>query len=154
MKMFLFIIMSFLSLSSVAQIKSAKKGVTYGAKITAANAVEVNILEEKLVSSPIFTGKVKGTVVSVCQEEGCWMKLEQTEGDGIMIRFKDNKFFVPKNISGKEVVLQGTAKATTTSVEMQKHYAEDAGKSKEEIAKITEPKKEIEFIATGILVMN
>jgi len=154
MKAFLFIMVSLLTLSSVAQVKTAKKGVTYGAKITAADAVEVNILEEKLASSQAFTGKVKGTVVSVCQEKGCWMKLEQTEGDGIMIRFKDYKFFVPKNISGKEVVLQGQAKMTTTSVEMLKHYAEDAGKSKAEIDKITEPKKEIEFIAIGVLVLN
>jgi len=154
MKTFLFIVMSVLTLSANAQIKSAKKGISYGAKISAANAVEVNILEENLVGNPLFTGKVKGTVVSVCQEKGCWMKLEQTDGDGIMIRFKDYKFFVPKNISGKEVVLQGVAKMTTTSVEMLKHYAEDAGKSKEEIDKITEPKKEIEFTASGVLVLN
>jgi len=154
MKTFLFVVISVLTLSATAQIKSAKKGVSYGAKINAANAVEVNILEENLVSNPLFTGKVKGTVVSVCQEKGCWMKLEQTDGDGIMIRFKDYKFFVPKNISGKEVVLQGVAKMTTTSVEMLKHYAEDAGKSKEEIDKITEPKREIEFTASGVLVLN
>ena len=138
----------------MCQIKNAAKGVGYGAKITAANAVEVNIMEEKLVSSPTFIGKVKGTVVSVCQEKGCWMKLEQTDGDGIMIHFKDYKYFVPKNISGKEVVLQGVAKITTTSVEMLRHYAEDAGKTKEEIAKITEPVKAIEFIASGVLVLN
>ena len=154
MKAFLFVIASFLTISSFAQIKSAKKGVTYGSKITAANAVEVNIMEEKLATSQSFTGKVKGTVNSVCMEKGCWMTLAQTEGEGIMIRFKDYKFFMPKDIVGKEVVLQGTAKMTTTSVEMQKHYAEDAGKNKEEIDKITEPKREIEFIATGVLVLN
>ena len=154
MKTFVFILMSVLTLSATAQIKTAAKGVNYGAKINSANAVEVNILEENLVTNPTFTGKVKGTVVSVCQEKGCWMKLEQTDGEGIMIRFKDYKFFVPKNISGKEVVLQGVAKMTTTSVEMLKHYAEDAGKNKEEIDKITEPKREIEFIASGVLVLN
>ena len=36
---------------------------------------------------------------------------------------------------------------------MLKHYAEDAGKSKEEIAAITEPKKEITMQAKGILVL-
>ena len=154
MRTFLSVMLTFLSLSAMCQIKNAAKGVNYGAKITAANAVEVNIMEEKLVSSPTFIGKVKGTVVSVCQEKGCWMKLEQTDGDGIMIHFKDYKYFVPKNISGKEVVLQGVAKITTTSVEMLRHYAEDAGKTKEEIAKITEPVKAIEFIASGVLVLN
>ena len=61
---------------------------------------------------------------------------------------------MPLNIVGKDVVLQGEAKKTITSVEMLKHYAEDAGKSKEEIEKITEPKTEIEFIATGVLVVS
>jgi Domain of unknown function (DUF4920) len=133
----------------------AKKGIKYGAKTTTeAGAIEVNTLEEKLITVASFKGKVKGTVSSVCEKKGCWMKLAQTEGDGIMIRFKDYKFFMPLNIVGKDVVLQGEAKKTVTTVEMLKHYAEDAGKSKEEIEKITEPKTEIEFIATGVLVLN
>jgi hypothetical protein len=144
----------FCSLSVAAQIKPAAKDVNYGAKVTAANAIEVNMLEEKLTTSDKFTGKVKGTVTGVCEKKGCWMKLAQTEGDGIMIRFKDYKYFMPQNIVGKEVVLDGEAIVTTTSVEMLKHYAEDAGKSKEEIEKITEPKKEIEFTAKGVLVVN
>ena len=154
MKTLILIVAAFFALSANAQIKKAVKGVTYGAKTTAADAVEVNILEEKLTAAGEFTGKVKGTIVDVCKEKGCWMKLEQTAGDGIMIRFKDYKFFMPQNIVGKDVVLDGVAKMTTTSVEMQKHYAEDAGKSKAEIEKITTPKTEIEFTAKGVLVLN
>ena len=154
MKRLLFITFAFFAFCANAQIKKAAKGVSYGAKTTATNAVEVNILEEKLSADGSFTGKVKGTIISVCKEKGCWMKLEQTSGDGIMIRFKDYKFFMPQNIVGKDVVLDGVAKMTTTSVESLKHYAEDAGKSKEEIEKITEPKKEIEFTAKGVLVLK
>jgi len=153
MKSLLLIIAIVFSFSSIAQIKPAEKGVGYGAKITAAGAVEVNVLEEAITKNGIFTGKVKGTIFSVCQEKGCWMKLEQTNGEGIVIRFKDYKFFVPKNIVNRDVVLEGVAKMTTTSVEALKHEAEDAGKSKEEIEKIVSPKQEIEFIATGVLVI-
>jgi hypothetical protein len=134
--------------------KQAAKGVVYGKKINAKGAIEVDVLEEKLTTIASYTGKIKGTVTSVCEKKGCWMKLQQTDGDGIMIRFKDYKFFMPLNITGKDVVLEGVAKVTITSVEDLKHYAEDAGKSKEEIEKITAPKKEIEFIATGVLVNN
>ena len=143
-----------LSFVAFSQPKPALKGVKYGAGTTAAGALEVNLLEEKLVTAEKYTGKVKGTVRKVCEKKGCWMTLAQTDGEGIMIRFKDYKFFMPKNIVGKDVVLKGTAQRTTTSVEMLKHYAEDAGKSKEEIEKITAPKTEIEFIATGVLVLN
>jgi Domain of unknown function (DUF4920) len=156
MKLLFTCIISLVCLSVLAQPnkKQAVKGSKYGATITKVGAIEVNTLEEKLVSSETYKGKVQGTVASVCEKKGCWMKLAQTDGEGIMIRFKDYKFFMPLNIVGKDVVLQGEAKKTITSVEMLKHYAEDGGKSKEEIEKITEPKTEIEFIATGVLVLN
>jgi hypothetical protein len=38
------------------------------------------------------------------------------------------------------------------SVKDQKHYAEDGGKSKEEIAKITTTKKTLGFEADGVLL--
>jgi hypothetical protein len=148
------LIIAICTLASFSAVGQSGKSKSYGAKVTPKDAVEVNILEAKLTADPTFTGKVKGTIKTVCQAEGCWIKLEQTDGSGIMVRFKDHKFFVPKDIAGKDVVVDGTAKMTTTSVEMLKHYAEDAGKSKEDIDKITEPKKEIEFIAKGVLVYN
>ena len=156
MKLLFTAAISLLCLTAMAQPNKtqAKKGSIYGAKSTATGAIEVNTLEEKLAAADKYVGKVKGTVASVCEKKGCWMKLATTEGDGIMIRFKDYKFFMPLNIVGKDVVLTGQAKKTVTSVEMLKHYAEDAGKTKEEIEKITEPKTEIEFIATGVLVLN
>ena len=40
------------------------------------------------------------------------------------------------------------------SVDEQRHYAEDAGKSKEEIALITEPKKTYSFEADGVLLVQ
>jgi hypothetical protein len=154
MKLLFICLFSICSLAVFAQPKSAVKGTTYGAGTTAGGALEVNLLEEKLATADKYTGKVKGTVTGVCEKKGCWMKLAQTDGEGIMIRFKDYKFFMPKDIVGKDVVLEGVAEKTTTSVEMLKHYAEDAGKSKEEIEKIKEPKTEIEFIATGVLVVS
>ena len=45
------------------------------------------------------------------------------------------------------------AEEKITTVEQLRHYAEDAGKSKEEIAKITEGKREITVNAKGILVL-
>jgi hypothetical protein len=66
---------------------------------------------------------------------------------------KDHAFLVPLIMNGKTIVAQGLATFKETSVDMLKHYAEDAGKTKEEIAKITEPKKEISMLANGILVL-
>lgn len=154
MKLIIFFLLTFFSAAAFSQPKSAKLGVKYGAGTTATGALEVNLLEEKLATSEKYIGKVKGTVISVCEKKGCWMKLAQTDGDGIMIRFKDYKFFMPIDIIGKDVVLEGVGQKTITSVEMLKHYAEDAGKTNAEIEKIKEPKTEIEFIATGVLVTS
>ncbi len=96
--------------------------------------------------------KVEGEVESVCQAAGCWMKIKLADGKTMRVTFKDYGFFVPKDISGKKVIFEGTPSIKTTSVAELKHYAEDAGKSKEEIAKINESKTELSFVANGVLV--
>ena len=73
--------------------------------------------------------------------------------DTILVRFKDYGFFVPKE--GQEnnrVVMQGKAKKDTISVDLLRHYAEDAGKSAQEIEKINEPEYNISFLADGVII--
>ena len=129
----------------------ATSGITYGTEITDEGSISINDLDKKLVNNK-FEGKITGRVTEVCQEKGCWMKMEKENGEKLMVKFKDYGFFMPKDIVGKEVVLDGEANVKQVSVKQQKHYAEDAGKSKEEIAKIKEPKKEMQFVAKGVLV--
>lgn len=111
----------------------------------------VQLLESKGDGKPL-EGKIIGIVKEVCQKEGCWIKVESPNGN-LMVKMKDHKFAVPVVLNGKKVVIDGVGTLTTTSVKQLKHYAEDAGKSKEEIAKITEPKREIVIQAFGILVL-
>ncbi|MFK8059566.1 MAG: DUF4920 domain-containing protein, partial [Polaribacter sp.] len=61
-------------------------------------------------------------------------------------------FFMPLDSKGIEVIVNGKAFVKETSVKELQHYAEDAGKSKEEIIKITESKKEFAFLADGVLM--
>jgi hypothetical protein len=132
---------------------SAAKGVSYGAGVTKeGEAVPVSRLEQRLTDDK-YTGKAMGKVVDVCQEKGCWMKLEKADGQTLMVRFKDYGFFMPKNIVGREVVLEGDANYREVSVQMQRHYAKDAGKSEEEIQRIREPKRELQFVAKGVVVL-
>jgi hypothetical protein len=97
---------------------------------------------------------VKATVAEVCQMKGCWMNLTSPTGEAnaTMVKFQDYGFFVPKDIAGQTVVVQGKAYREVTPVDELRHYAEDAGKSKEEIEAITEPKEELKFMATGVLL--
>ncbi len=80
------------------------------------------------------------------------MKLKLEDGSQMMVRFKDYGFFVPKDIAGKEVVIHGKAFVKETSVDEQRHYAEDSGKSDKEIAAITEAKRTFAVEVEGVLL--
>lgn len=147
-------ILLFIGIVAFAQSpKPAEKGITYGAGTTNENTVTVTEMEKKFAADEKFEGKIVGKVTEVCQEKGCWMKVDKGNGETLMVKFKNYGFFMPKNIVGQTVVLEGEAVVKEVSVKQQKHYAEDAGKSKEEIEKIKEPKKETQFVAKGVLVL-
>lgn len=134
-------------------VQPAKTGSFYGKSITPKGALPIAILQQKMIDVDSLEAKVTGKVIEVCTKKGCWMKLEGASGEPTRITFKDYGFFMPENILGKNVVLQGVSKVKVTSVAELQHYATDAGKSKEEIEKITLPKKEITFEADGVLVL-
>ena len=72
----------------------------------------------------------------------------------LLVKMKDYGFFLPVAAKGKTVVIDGEVKMKTTSVAELQHYAEDAKKSKEEIAAITKPEKEIRVMAKGIVIVE
>lgn len=117
--------------------------------LTAAQMTEVyNNLK---VGDTIHT-KVIAKVEEVCQTKGCWMRLNLDDDKEIMVKFKDYGFFMPKNIAGMDVIVNGKAFVNEMPVDELRHYAEDAGKSTEEIAAITEPKRTYSFEADGVLI--
>jgi len=93
-------------------------------------------------------------VTAVCPKKGCWVTLENTQNVEVFVKMKDYAFFLPQNIAGKTILLDAKVTKQETSVKELRHYAEDAGKSKEEIAKITKPKVEIRVLANGIKVID
>ncbi|WP_299128983.1 DUF4920 domain-containing protein [uncultured Winogradskyella sp.] len=95
--------------------------------------------------------KMRGKITDVCSKKGCWMTLDMGNNEEVMVKFKDYGFFMPLDAKG-EVVVNGKAFVTETPIEELRHYAEDAGKSKEEIEAITEPKLEYKFEADGVLL--
>lgn len=131
---------------------AANAQTVHGKKISEDGALPAPELVAKLGDKPEMTTKIQGTVASVCKVKGCWMEVKTADGKTMRVTFKDYGFFVPKDIAGKQVVFEGIAQQTTTSVAELKHYAEDAGKSKAEIAKITEPEKALTFVADGVIV--
>lgn len=138
----------------------AKQEVTYasfGKKIVADDAIAASSMAEHYKTMKVgdsINSKMVGKVSEVCQAKGCWMKVDLEDGNQVMVKFKDYGFFMPKNIAGEEVVLNGKAFVSEVPVEELRHFAEDAGKSQEEIAAITESKKTYSFEADGVLLIQ
>ncbi len=123
----------------------------YGTVISADNATACGTLVSALENSGQISAKVQGKVTAACQVSGCWMKMDCGSGEPMRVTFKDYGFFVPKDLAGKDVIVQGTAVKKEVSVETLRHFAQDEGKSEAEIAAITEPAWEYEFVADGVL---
>ncbi len=125
-----------------------------GDPIDPEGAVSVGAMMEKLQQEGRVPNiKVRGEVVGVCKKKGCWMVI--TDGvDSVRVIFKDYGFFVPKDIEGYIVAAEGEAYYDTFSVAEQRHIAEDAGKSAEEIAAITEDIVTPMFEARGVVIFD
>jgi hypothetical protein len=127
----------------------------FGEKISEENALTSEEMLAKFNNMNVgdtIQVKFASKINEVCSKKGCWMKLPLGEETETMVRFKDYGFFMPLDSKDREVIVEGIAFVKETPVDELKHYAEDAGKSAEEIAKITEPKKEYAFEAHGVLM--
>ncbi len=96
--------------------------------------------------------QIEAPIQEVCEKKGCFMILDLGDDQTARVTFKDYGFFVPKDVAGQETIINGWAHKSETSVEQQKHYAQDMGKSTEEIDAITEPKIDYTFVADGVLI--
>lgn len=129
---------------------------SFGKEINDADALTSERMMEHykaMKAGDTINSKMRGKIVEVCSKKGCWMTLDMADGNEVMVRFKDYSFFMPLNAQG-EVVVNGKAYVKETSVEELRHYAEDAGKSKEEVEAITEPKRTYAFLADGVLLQK
>ena len=128
--------------------------VSFGAEISADEALDASAmmaLYADLKEGDTRAAKFQAPVNSVCKMKGCWMRLAVGDQEAF-VKFKDYGFFVPKYLSEVEVIVSGKAYVSKTSVEDLKHFAQDAGKTQEEIDAITEPELSLDFMADGVLV--
>jgi hypothetical protein len=130
----------------------AKPGEWYGQQVDPDGAISIAEVPAKLNDKDAINTKIRAKVLDVCPKKGCWLTLQVNDSTTAMVKMKDYGFFLPLSAKGKTIILEGEAKMKTTSVAELQHYAEDAKKSKEEIAAITKPQREIRFTASGIVI--
>lgn len=146
------IVLFFIAALSLSTSLLAQTDNHYGKPITEAGAMPATQLTAKLGDKTAMPAKVEGVVESVCKVSGCWMTVKTGAGKTMRVTFRDYGFFVPKDITGKTVVVEGVAQTSTTSVAKLRHYAEDDGKSKADIEKITKPETDLSFVADGVII--
>ena len=153
---FIFLSLSFLACKNQeSSSQTLSDGVHFGETIDSTEMISYDNLLNQMIEVDSVESKIYGRVSSVCQTKGCWMRIvsdvDSTQSD-MFVQFKDYGFFMPKDLAGKEVIMLGKAYRETTSIDDLKHFAEDEGVPAEEIAKITEPKIELKFMASGVKV--
>ena len=142
---------------SLAQEKNFTDYLSVGEEFSTTDVVSISELSEvykDLKPGDSVAVRFRANISEVCKAKGCWMKTELQDGQEIMIKFKNYAFFVPKDITGKEAIINGTAYVAEMSVAEQQHYAEDAGKTEEEVSAIIKPERTLSFVADGVKIEN
>jgi hypothetical protein len=143
---------TFSSCSNSEKSEDKTEMVSYGPEeVDVEKAIQVAEMVTKMNASKKeqeFT--INAKIDEVCSKAGCWINIKKEDGSTFKVIFEDHFTIPPKTNIGTSAYLHGIAYWDTIPVDILQHYAEDAGKSKEEIAKITEPSFELAFEADGI----
>lgn len=134
------------------EVRQVGNVVSVGAPMTA-EALRVTVAQV-MASPEKYVGKkvqVVGNVTEVCQEKGCWVTLTDAgataKGDGLFVKFtcptEANGRVMPMESVGRPAVVEGELVIRELTQDEARHYAEDAGKSPAEIAKIVGPQKRV-----------
>lgn len=138
---------------------SAPKGAAFGEKMTVLPKKTVRVAS--VIENPTkYEGqriRVEGVVDSVCVHKGCWINLAEKPGaKPLFVKFTcpvDGRL-IPMDAMGKTAFVEGELEIKMIPEDEARHYAEDAGKSKEEIAKITGPQRTLKLNSPAAVVQG
>ena len=145
---------------------AGREAVIYGDPIDlAGEAVEV---QDVLAEPSAFAGKtvlIRGTIESVCQTRGCWVRLMPAgEKAASLTPGMDNAFIklvceqagqlVPADSAGAVALVRGEVTVEEIDEATARHYAQDAGASEDEVAKIVGPQKTVRVSSPGVAVVK
>tara|TARA_R110002072_G_scaffold534_6_gene3994 strand:+ start:169961 stop:170419 length:459 start_codon:yes stop_codon:yes gene_type:complete len=152
MKNIIFVFFLATSIQVLSKNKVTEKPF-YGKEILAKKAIA---LDRVLKNYSEFEKKdvvMEASVEKVCAKKGCWMTLQGSDKT-FRVKFHDYSYFVPMSLTGKKVWVEGEVIRKTISVDDTRHYLEDAGASKKEIAAVTKPSFEYRIMAKGVRVVK
>lgn len=124
----------------------------YGKKIDDHKAVdlaEFNILAR---NTDTLSVKLKAGISEVCQEDGCWFRINLHNGHRMVVHIKDEAFVIPTGMAGRHVMIEGkTYQETVPELEMKK-YASQAGELQWIIDTIHGAHPQRMFVASSVVI--
>lgn len=99
---------------------------------------------------------VQGTVEEVCQAKGCWMEIGDGSGERLFVKFTCpvNGRLIPMEAIGHKANVEGKLVVEEISEAEARHYAEDQGKTPDQIAQINGPQKRLRLMSAGADVLG
>ncbi len=152
------LIVGFVSILTLVSCSNSKMSDTasfaeygpYKVEVTKAIPVQAMIVDFTAKGNQRTAYTISADIEEVCSKAGCWINIQKSKDETLMVRFKDH-FTIPIDTKvGTTAFLHGELYTDTVSVDMLRHFAEDAGKTEDEIMKITSPKITTSFEADGI----
>lgn len=136
--------------SDKKQVLNPVEGEVYGNKIANENIMMATTLHQQMADEDEMELKLEGNIEAVCQMSGCWMDMDLGDGEIVHVTFKDEAFTLPKDVTGKNAVIEGVTIRQEVPVAELKKAAKAEGKSQDEIDAINKPKVEYYFEADGV----
>ena len=100
---------------------------TFGAELTGdQDSMTLGTLMQDPDTWANETVRVQTRVAKVCQKKGCFF-IAQDGATTVRVSFRDYGFFVPTDIGGKTVLLEGSLVRVERSEEQAEHLASDLG---------------------------
>jgi hypothetical protein len=137
------------SILLMAFVVSAEDAKVYGTSDFAAPKVKLAQVLKDFESYKDQKITLEGSVQQVCQQKGCWLKLED-QNVSVRTLMKGYGFTVPKELKNKKVRMTGVMEQKELPLNVVRHYLRDEGRSEEEIKKVNAPQKVFQFVAEGI----
>jgi hypothetical protein len=126
--------------------------VFYGEKFSADSAIDAHVLKDEMGNFPQYEGVVKGSAVTDCENDSCYLGLDLGDGTSMQVNLKNAHVNFPENLDGRLAIVKGRAYYDTISVAELKQQALADHKTPKEIQDIQAPEVDLVFEATGVVV--
>ncbi|MBL4752973.1 MAG: DUF4920 domain-containing protein [Flavobacteriales bacterium] len=124
----------------------------YGKKIDDKKAVQLPEFDVLAGNTDTLYVKLKAGISDVSLEDGSWFRINLHNGKRMLVKFKDNAFQIPTDVSGKHVLIEGETYLDNLSEDIRKKLANDAGELQWIIDTVSGAQVHRIFIATSVVI--